>query len=187
MVHPLVGYDQGAFRLGQMRDRVLSQHCNIVGSDELRDTVIDLRVDMIGTTSQNDTALTGFFQIFQHLFALDLHIMAGSSQLFPAGFCSSSNLICGKLGKFFRQSICYGTRIPEGHERIAENNLSAANFVYVIFNIFRIRGYDRTVVMVIGILKFIALIEKRRIEDKVNALFDQPGHVTVSQLGRVTL
>ena len=41
--------------------------------------------------------------------------------------------------------------------------------------------------MVVRIFEFIALIEQRRIEDKLNTLTDQPGHMTVRQLRRVTL
>ena len=41
--------------------------------------------------------------------------------------------------------------------------------------------------MVVRIFELITLIEQRRIEDELNTLSDQPGHMTMSQLCRVTL
>ena len=42
-----------------MGDGILGQHSHIVGCDQLGNTVIDLRVHMIRTASQHDTALAG--------------------------------------------------------------------------------------------------------------------------------
>ena len=39
--------------------------------------------------------------------------------------------------------------------------------------------------MVIGVLKFVALIKESRIENKGNALTNQPGYMTMSQLGGI--
>ena len=61
MVHPLIGYDERTFRLRQMGDGVLGQNSYIIGSDQLRDTVVDLRVNMVRTTCKYDTALVIFF------------------------------------------------------------------------------------------------------------------------------
>ena len=46
--------------------------------------------------------------------------------------------------------------------------------------------YKRQVVVVVGIRGLISFIEQRRVEDERNALFDQPGHMTVGKLCRVT-
>ena len=40
--------------------------------------------------------------------------------------------------------------------------------------------------MVVGILKLISLIKKRRIENKVHFLVYQPVYMSVGQLGRIT-
>ena len=42
-----------------MGDGILGQHSHIVGCDQLGNTVVDLRVHMIRTASQHDTALAG--------------------------------------------------------------------------------------------------------------------------------
>ena len=74
----------------------------------------------------------------------------------------------------------------KGHEGIAENNLTASDFFHVIFNIFRVRGDNGAVIVVVGFMKFITLIKKSRVEDKVYFLFDQPGNVAVGKLSRIT-
>ena len=42
-----------------MGDGIFRQHSHIVGCDQLGNTVVDLRVHMIRTASQHDTALVG--------------------------------------------------------------------------------------------------------------------------------
>ena len=61
MVHPLVKYDQRALHLMQMRDGILGQNCKPVGCDQLRNTVVDLRVNMIWTTGKDDTTAVVVF------------------------------------------------------------------------------------------------------------------------------
>ena len=43
--------------------RIFSQNSNTVGGNQFRDTVVDLGVDMVGTSCQDDACLTGFFQV----------------------------------------------------------------------------------------------------------------------------
>ncbi len=58
--------------------------------------------------------------------------------------------------------------------------------INVIFNIFRIRGYDGAVVVVVGVLKLLPLIRNTGVENMMDALIDQPLHMPVGQLCRVT-
>ena len=74
--------------------------------------------------------------------------------------------------------------IYEGGDFLSQN---AGNFLHVILDILGIRSNDGAVVMVVRIFELITLIEQRRIEDELNTLTDQPGHMTVRQLCRVTL
>ena len=113
--------------------------------------------------------------------------MTGIRQLLPTLFTGCGDLSSGNLGEFLRQCIRHRSQISKGHERIAEGDLTAGNFLHVILDILGIRSNDGAVVMVVRIFEFIALIEQRRIEDELNTLTDQPGHITVRQLCRVTL
>ena len=47
-------------------------------------------------------------------------------------------------------------------------DFSVHNCIHIVLDIFRIGGYDRTVVMVVGILEFIPLIWNAGIEDDVD-------------------
>ena len=63
MVHPLVHNDQRTFYLMQMRDRILGQYGNAIRVDQLRNTMVDLRVNVVRTSCEDDTAFAGLFQI----------------------------------------------------------------------------------------------------------------------------
>ena len=56
MVHPLVKYDQRAFYLMQMGDGIFGQNMQIRRCNQFRNTVVDLRVNMIWTAGKYDTA-----------------------------------------------------------------------------------------------------------------------------------
>ena len=49
MIHPLIHNDQWALYLMQMGNGIFRQHCNAVGIDQFRYTMIDLRVNMVWT------------------------------------------------------------------------------------------------------------------------------------------
>ncbi len=57
--------------------------------------------------------------------------------------------------------------------------------VNIVLNIFRIRGDNRTVVMVVGLFKFIPLIRDAWIEDPLYALVDQPLYMAVGKFRRI--
>ena len=65
-------------------------------------------------------------------------------------------------------------------------DISLNNCINIILNIFRIRCYNRTVIVVVGICKFVPLIRNAWVEDPRDPLIDQPLDVSVSQFGRVT-
>ena len=54
VVHPLVGNDERALCVSQVGDGILGKNRKTVGGDELRDTVVDLRVYMVRTAGQHD-------------------------------------------------------------------------------------------------------------------------------------
>ena len=140
---------------------------------------------MVGSACQYDAALTGFLKVGKHFFTLFHHILAGNILFFPGQTCCFHNLCFGQLLKFLYKSFGNRLQISKGHERIAENGFSAADFFHVVLDVFGIGGNNRTVIVIVGILKFITLIEKSRVEDKVYLLVDQPADVTVSQLGGI--
>ena len=90
------------------------------------------------------------------------------------------------LGEILYQTFCGDRFTFQGKKWILVCNLVVTEFFDIIFDIFTVGGDDRAVVMVIGVLYLSTLIRNTRIEDIVNALADQPGHMTVGKLSRIT-
>ena len=59
------------------------------------------------------------------------------------------------------------------------------NRIHIVLDVFRIRGYDRAVIMIVRIFKFIPLIGNGRVEDMPHSLVNQPLDMAMGQLGRV--
>ena len=65
-------------------------------------------------------------------------------------------------------------------------HFSVYDRIHIIFNILRIGGDDRAVVVVVGVFKFVTLIWNGRIEDMFYAFVDQPLYMPVRKFSRVT-
>ncbi len=70
MIHPLIGYTQGTLYGCEMCNGILCQDGYVIGGDQLRNTVVDLRIDMIWSARQHDAASACLFQISQDFLAL---------------------------------------------------------------------------------------------------------------------
>ena len=186
MIHPLVGYDKRTFRLRKVGNGILSKDSDTVGIDQLRNTVVDLGINMVRTSGKNNAPSAGFFQICKNLFPFLLHILSGVCQFFPGLMNGSDDFLCIDFFKFRCQCVTDCLFIPEGHKGIAQAHLTAGDLFYVVFDVFRVGSYNRTVVMVVGFRGLVALIKEGGIKNKVNLLVDQPFHMAVSQLGGIT-
>ena len=169
-----------------MRDGILRENGNTIGIDHFRNTVVDFRIDMVRASSQNDSPLSSGFHVSQSFLSLAADIISHVLQFLPCGVSSGGHFLFGKIGKFFHKTLGGNFLIGERQKWVAERNGRIIQLIHVIFDIFRVRGYDRTVIMVDGIGKFCSLVRNTRVEDEFDALFDQPGNVSVSQFGRVT-
>ena len=186
MIHPLIQDGDRTVRCGQVGDGVLGQDCNSVRGDHLRDSVVDLRVNMIGAAGKDDALDMVFFHEFQDFLTFFADIKAGLFELFPTGDTGGADLLCGDLtAELFFHGIRDGVNTGKCHKGIAELHFAVGDLLHVVADILRIGGDDRAVVMVVRGGKFRPLVEEGRIEDKVNALLDQPHDMSVSDLGRI--
>ncbi len=55
--------------------------------------------------------------------------------------------------------MCNRILVTEGEERILEADFPTADLLYVVFDVFRIRGNDRAVVMIACALYFVTFIK----------------------------
>ena len=82
VVHPLVIDANRAFHRCQMRDGILSKYGNTIAVDQIRDTMMDFRVNMVWASCKDNTMASCIFQIFQGFFPFFLYIAAWQ-QPFP--------------------------------------------------------------------------------------------------------
>ena len=187
VVHPLIRDDQGPLRAAQVGDGVLRQHRQVEGGDHLRQAVVDLRVDVVRASGQDDTALSGLLKPGDGLLPLLPHVHAGAVQLLPAGGRGGSHLPGGQLRELPGQGLRDGGDVPEGQEGIAQRCLSVSDGLHIVLDVLGVGGDDGAVVMVGGPLHLVPLIEQGGVEDEVHLLPDQPLHMPVGQLGGVAL
>ena len=91
------------------------------------------------------------------------------------------------LAQLINETVGDGLFILQGQERMNEINFPLHDRIHVVFDVLRIGGDDRAVVVIVGIFKFIPLVRNGRIENVFYAFVDQPLHMSVGQFCRVTL
>ena len=188
MVHPLVSDHQRPFDLTQLGDGVFCQNRKSVGGDQFRDTVVDLRVHMVGTARQYDAAAVVFFHPLKCFLALFLHVPAGSKKLLPRLVSGFLHLIGRNLELFvkdFDQPLRQHLFVGKRHKRIEETNVFRIQLLHVVFDILGVGRDDRTVEMVAGVRRLIALVRNAGIKNRLNPLLDQPFDMAVGDLGRI--
>ena len=89
------------------------------------------------------------------------------------------------LRKFVHQTVGNGFLTLEREEGVDEVHVAIYDGINVIFDVFRIRGDDRAVIVVVCVSKFVPFIRNAGIENVFHTLVDQPLYMSVSQLGRV--
>ena len=214
VVHPLVRDDEGPLDLSEMGNRILCQHGEVVGGDELRNAVVDLRIAVVGSAGQNDAPVTGFLHPFQGLLALFLHVVMGPLQLLPGRMGSGTDLCLGKvpffelfpdplqgqlalrpyriadlvrMDKDLHQLVCGDLLIGEGQEGLHEENAFGLQRLDIVLDVLRVGGHHRTVVVVAGVRRLIPLVGNAGIEDEFLPLLDEPLDMTVGNLCRIAL
>ena len=177
MVHPLVGYHQGPFHLAQVGDGILCEDRKAIRGNQLRDTVVDFRVHMIGPACQHDAPLIVLLHPCQCFLTLGLHVPAGSQKLLPCCVGSHFHLVCGNLvvhGKFPYQGLGQDLLIGKGHEGVDKPYPFFRQLLHVVLDVLSIGRDHGAVVMVACIRAFIALIRNTGIENEFDSLLDEP-------------
>ena len=152
--------------MSQVTDRVLGKDCNTITVDQIRDTMMDFRINMVWTSCKDNTSSACFFQISKCLFTFFLHIFTCLCQFFPCCMCCCLYFFCRNILKHLYQTVCKNCLCGKCKERIHKGDLRVTKFIHVIFDIFRIGGNDRTVIMVYCIRKFVSLIRDTWVENK---------------------
>ena len=93
MVHPLIRYDERTVHLPQMGHGILCEHRQPVGGNQLRDAVVDLWIQMVGTSGKDDALPVIFLKPVNDLFALFPGILAGCFHFLPARRGSTAHFL----------------------------------------------------------------------------------------------
>ena len=187
MIHPLVIDTDRTLYFCQMRNRILCKYSNAIAVDQIRDTMMDLRVYMVWTTSKNDSSSTGIFEVLKSLLAFFLHIFTRLCEFFPCRMGCCLYFLCRNIPKHLYQTVCQDCFGRKRHKRVHKFDIRVFELIHIVLDVFRIRSNDRAVVMVDRIRELISFIRNTRIENKLHTLFDQPAHMTMCQFRRITL
>ena len=201
VVHPLVRDDDGPFHLSQMGNGILRQHRKTVAGDHVRDTMVDLGIDVIGAARQHDAVMAGLFHPGKDLLSFFLRVRFCLQKLLPGQMGGGTDLRLRKswnLSAVFRQAvlaefcqeflhepICQHLFIGKGEEGIHEVDMVVVEAFHVVFDVLRIGGDHGAVIVVACIRGFVPLIGDAGVEDPLYPVFDQPFDVSVHQLCRV--
>ena len=197
-----------------MGDRILGQHCEIVARDQLRDTVVDLRIHVVRATCEHDAAVAGLLHPAEGLLALLLHILMRTLELCPGLMRRRADLLLGEIpllklladlleGELADRTdrILDAVRVDEDlhelvradlfvrqrEERLHEEDGVVLQVLDVINDVLRIGGDHRAVVVIARIRRFVPLVRNARVPDELLAVLHQPLDVTVCDLRRVAL
>ena len=83
MVHPLVINTDRALNRYQMGNGILGEDCNSIAVDQIRDTMVDLRVNVVRTSCKHDASAAGFFQILKGFLAFFFNILMYGGHFLP--------------------------------------------------------------------------------------------------------
>ena len=189
MVDPLVHDPQVLVFLG-IREAVLREHRQAIGGDELGDTVIDLRVDMIGPPGQDNTAAAIVLHLLQYPLSFRHDVGLGLPLLRPG--CLDCRLDFGSRDVPFLLTELYqpfGSNlfIGKGHKGADIAHFPLCNSLHVVFQVFRIGGHHGAAVVVLSILVLLVFIKHTGVENGGDSLVYEPLHMAVGQLGGIAL
>ena len=185
MVHPLVQHGERTLDRCQVGDAVLRKHSHAEGIDQFRDSVIDLGINVVGTSGKDDAVSAGLLQIVQDFLAFVVDCLAAAFQFLPAGIDSSADLISRNAGIQVNQLLLNRVLTGEGNKWALKTDVQIPEILDIVLDIHRIGSDDGAVVVIAGILELLSLIRHAGIEDGLDPLRDQPFNVTVGDLGRV--
>ena len=94
MVHPLVRYVQRPVHLGKVGDRIFCQHGNAVGIDQFRNSMIDLRVDVVRTSAEDNSGAPCLCQISENFLTLILNVLSHAVEFIKGSTHSVADLRC---------------------------------------------------------------------------------------------
>ena len=189
MIAPLVDDLQTPFADRHVVHCILRENRQLIGLDHLGDAVIDLGVDVIRPSRKEDGVLARLFNTIQDLLSVVTNILSVLLNLGITGIDRRSDLRpADALGfaELLHETLDHALAVIDGQERLQEADVILAQDIHVDANVLRIGCDDRAVVVVrrrVGLV--LHVVRFARIEDRIDALFDEVGNMPVGELCRV--
>ena len=190
VVDPLVVHAHGALGGKVDGQAVLGQHREAVGRDELGDAVVDLGVDVVGTSGEHNAAAAAFLHRGERLRARGADIGLRFLLLLPREVRGAARLLFGDVPDLFaelRKAVGRDLFAREGEEGVQVAHGAVGHGFDVILDILRIRDDDGAVEVILRARHLLMLVEHAGVEDGLDAVVDEPLGVAVGELCRVAL
>ena len=182
MVDPLVRNTQRPFRSFQHRQAVFCQDGKPIGRNHFRDAMVNLRVDMIRPSRQNNACFPVVLDPLQGFPALFLYIIFRTGLFLPGFPHCFSDFPFRNVPLFFTyldQPFRSGFFTGKGNKWPNKMHFSTCNRLHVVLQIFRIRDHDRAVEVILRCRALLPLIKHARVENRFDSAANQPLHMAV--------
>ena len=171
----------------QFADGVFRKHHHAERADGLRDAVVDFRVDVVWAAGEHDALAVVFLHVGEGLEAFHLHVVLEHFVFGVGGLDRGFGFLAGHVGpgEFLDDAVHHELMVGHVEVRAHVAHAFLAQFGHVRADDHRIVGHDRAVVVVVGVGNEVLLIAHARVEDRLDALVEQPLDVAVHEFGRV--
>ena len=188
MIDPLVHHLQRPLRIEVDGDAVLCKYGQAVGGNQLRNAVVDFRVNVVGPARQDHAPAALFFHFPEDPQTLPADVLLGPVLFLPSfvnGFphlaCRDTPLLrCG-----FDQPVCGGFFRGKGNEGPDVVHISRGHCLHIVLDVFRIGNDNGAVKVVLGIPGLLVFIEHAGVENVFDAVVNEPLHMAVDHFCRV--
>ena len=120
MVHPLVIDTERTFNRSQVGNGILGEYRQPIGSDQIRDTVMDFRIDMVRTSCQDDSPLSVFIHPLQCFFPFAHDVFSAPVHFQPGFSGRMADFFFRDIREFFYQTLGDSLFTGQSQERIVE-------------------------------------------------------------------
>ena len=190
VIDPLIINTQRPLRFEVCGQAVFCENCQSIGGNQLRYTVVDLRINMVRSAGKHNSASALFRHFLQASFTFSLYIALCFTLFRPCCVYSCPYLMSRDV-PFLRtgldEAVCRCFFVGQGNKRPDDMLVPFGDFLYIVLKVLRIRHHNGTVKMILCTARLLMFIENTGIENGFDTLIDQPLDVTVGQLGRITL
>ena len=182
---------------------IFREYGHAIAADELGQRMVDLGIDMVGTTRQHDAVAVVLLDPTQRLLALGAHGRLEVEVGLPREIDGIGNLDARRplhgqhvdtlspevflalLDQMLEEALLEGLLVVIGNEWVEELRAAVLELVDVELESLGVAHDDGTVVMVVCALVLLTLPADAGHPDEVDVLVEQIHDVTVRQLGRI--